>query len=270
MYVEQLGDGRPEIAIIAGIHGDEPCGVEAVKDFLNTNPQVDKPVKFIIANEVALEEQDRYIDADLNRLFAENVSLKPDSLHEHNLAERIKEEVKDYKYIISFHSTQSSEEPFALYNSLTANIKTVLKNLSLTKAISTPASSLTELENVIDIECGHQNTLTAEENAKYLLTEFLRVTKVINSPETHTIETDVMLYQMDGVIDKENKTAYDVFVENFSLTQNGEPIAKHPNGNVIKAQEPFYPYLVSSEGYETQLGYKANQIGWLSTYTPTE
>lgn len=270
MHVKQLGDGDPEIAIIAGIHGDEPCGVEAVKDFLRTNPQVNKPVKFIIANEKALAEQDRYIEADLNRLFSENISLKPETIHEHKLAERIKQEVKDYKYVISFHSTQSSDEPFALYNSLTDNIKTVLKNLSLTKAIATPASSLTELENVIDVECGHQNTSTAEENAKYLLTEFLRVTKVINSPTTHTIETDVMLYQMDGVIDKENGIAYDVFVENFSLTQGGEPIAKHPDGSVIKAQESFYPYLVSSEGYETQLGYKANQIGWLSTYTPTE
>lgn len=33
--MRHLGDGEPEIAVVGGIHGDEPCGVNAVETLLD-------------------------------------------------------------------------------------------------------------------------------------------------------------------------------------------------------------------------------------------
>lgn len=35
MQIETLGEGEPKIAIVGGIHGDEPCGVHAVETLLD-------------------------------------------------------------------------------------------------------------------------------------------------------------------------------------------------------------------------------------------
>lgn len=38
MRVAQLGEGDPEIAVVGGIHGDEPCGVHAVERLIEERP----------------------------------------------------------------------------------------------------------------------------------------------------------------------------------------------------------------------------------------
>ncbi|MFB6293250.1 MAG: succinylglutamate desuccinylase/aspartoacylase family protein, partial [Halonotius sp.] len=91
MKVYELGDGDPEVAVVGGIHGDEPCGPLAIKRLLAEEPTVDRPVKLIVANEEALEAGERYLDADLNRVFPGDASA--DS-HEHALAAAIAREVE--------------------------------------------------------------------------------------------------------------------------------------------------------------------------------
>jgi Succinylglutamate desuccinylase len=69
MKVYELGEGTPEVAVVGGIHGDEPCGPLAIKRLLAEELTVERPVKLIIANEEALEAGQRYLEADLNRVF---------------------------------------------------------------------------------------------------------------------------------------------------------------------------------------------------------
>ena len=57
MRVETLGEGDPEVAVVGGIHGDEPCGSAAVEAVLEANIEVARPVKLIIANEERSEER---------------------------------------------------------------------------------------------------------------------------------------------------------------------------------------------------------------------
>lgn len=69
MRVSTIGSGAPEIAVVGGIHGDEHCGVAAI-EALRARPSLfDDPAKCLIANERALEANERYVDTDLNRGF---------------------------------------------------------------------------------------------------------------------------------------------------------------------------------------------------------
>ena len=110
MRVEQLGEGEPEIAIVGGIHGDEPCGVRAIERILDDRPAITRPVKLVVANEEALERDVRYIDADLNRTF--DAEAPPDA-HERQLADELSAEIRGTT-TLSIHSTQSYREPFAI------------------------------------------------------------------------------------------------------------------------------------------------------------
>ncbi|MFB6159174.1 MAG: succinylglutamate desuccinylase/aspartoacylase family protein, partial [Candidatus Nanohalobium sp.] len=98
------GSGEPEIVVVGSVHGDEPAGKNAVEKVLEEESEFRRPVKFIIANEKALEEGERFIDRDLNSSFPGD----PDSSrYEDRLAAEITEEVKG-KTVIDLHSTRST------------------------------------------------------------------------------------------------------------------------------------------------------------------
>ena len=59
MRIYELGEGTPEVAVVGGIHGDEPCGPLAIRRLLAAEPAVERPLKLIIANEPALEAGQR-------------------------------------------------------------------------------------------------------------------------------------------------------------------------------------------------------------------
>ena len=67
MDVYELGEGEPEVAVVGAIHGDEPCGARAIRRLLDADPEFERPVRLIVANEAALDAGVRYLDADLNR-----------------------------------------------------------------------------------------------------------------------------------------------------------------------------------------------------------
>uniref|UniRef100_UPI000ABCAF2C succinylglutamate desuccinylase/aspartoacylase domain-containing protein n=1 Tax=Haloferax profundi TaxID=1544718 RepID=UPI000ABCAF2C len=69
MRIYELGDGTPEVSVVGSIHGDEPCGARAIERFVAEDPDVERPVKLIVANEEALDADVRYLDEDLNRAF---------------------------------------------------------------------------------------------------------------------------------------------------------------------------------------------------------
>ncbi|MFW5917519.1 MAG: succinylglutamate desuccinylase, partial [Halorubrum sp.] len=69
MDVYELGEGEPEVAVVGAIHGDEPCGARAVRRLLDADPDVERAVRLIVANEAALDAGVRYLDTDLNRAF---------------------------------------------------------------------------------------------------------------------------------------------------------------------------------------------------------
>lgn len=73
------------ISVWTVVEGDEPCGVHSVETLLNEAPSVERPVKFVIANERALDQGVRYTETDLNRASPGD----PDTLAELETSELI-------------------------------------------------------------------------------------------------------------------------------------------------------------------------------------
>lgn len=260
MRVEQVGEGTPEVVVIGGIHGDEPCGVRAIERFLADDPDVQRPVKFIIANELALERGVRYVDADLNRAFTEDT---PEDAHERRLAKRLDEEVAD-STVLAIHSTQSHAEPFALCSHVDQVVHDVVPFLSVVGLVDIrgfgEGRMFATSADIIEVEAGLQGSEQAAENAYDLVREFLTVTDVLAGD---AVPRDLPIYELGPPIEKPDADRYEVFVENFQVVEAGDVYAA-ADGTEIVATEAFTPILLSAYGYRDVFGYRGREAGTLS------
>jgi len=266
MQIHQLGDGQPELAVVAGIHGDEPCGVEAVERLVADDPEVERPVKLIIANEKAIDTGERFVDEDLNRAFPGD----PDGdSHESQLAHELAREVQGCT-VLALHSTRSYAEPFAVIDTVDEIAHSLAPLLPVDVLIETDEHTdgrLIEHAHTIELECGLQGSDDAAENAYWLTRAFLTVSNALAAPladdQRGLPERDeVRVFRLEGPIAKPPGREYDVVAPNFERVEAGERFAV-ADGEALTADEPFYPVLLSAEGYDDIFGYAAEAAGTL-------
>lgn len=277
MRIHTVGDGSPEVAIIGGIHGDEPCGVQAIKHVLHADVSFRKPTKFIIANEQALSHNTRYIDNDLNRVFPGSRHAQS---HEKQLAARLLSEIKDTT-VLSLHSTQSYTEAFALVSESYRLAREIVPELPVTAAVR-PGDfidgCLLRMGDVIEVETGLQQSKQAVENAKQIIWAFLHAMDVIKEPQvidrqalldpTTAIKTGprvleesankVPMFDMEQPIPKKPDINYTIQADNFKQVKKGEIYATAGEKPLV-AERSFYPVLMSSEGYNDIIGFSAQR-----------
>ncbi|WP_254535027.1 succinylglutamate desuccinylase/aspartoacylase domain-containing protein [Halomarina litorea] len=259
MYVEQLGEGEPEVAVLAAVHGDEPCGVHAVETILSESPDVERPVKFVVANERALARGVRYTEEDLNRIFPGD----PDAdTHERRLAHELLQEIRDC-ITFSMHSTQSYDDPFAVVEETDTLTETVCPYLSVDAVVEATGFTegrLVEYADVVEVECGLQGTERAAENAVTLVREFLAAVGALPGGEPE--EREIPIFRLSHLVPKRPAEDYAVFAANFERVPAGEPYAAI-DGEHLVAEESFYPILMSPYGYENEFGYAGELTGKL-------
>ena len=258
MRVEQLGTGAPEVAVVAGIHGDEPCGVRAIERVLEDPPAVDRPVKFVIANEEAIERGVRYVDADLNRSFPGDPNA---AAHERRLAVELAAELSGC-LTLALHSTQSHAEPFAVVDELDERSRAVVPRLPVAAVVETGKfveGRLFLSVETIEVECGLQGSDEAAENAYELIEGFLAATGVVAAGRERRT---VPVFRLTDPVPKDPATEYEVFAPNFEAVAAGQVFAS-VDGTELVAEEDFYPVLMSPYGYESVFGYTAEYVGEL-------
>lgn len=259
MRVVQLGEGDPEVAIVGAVHGDEPCGPRAIERLVEDDPAVEQPVKLVVANEAALDAGVRYVDWDLNRAFREGVS---EEAHEYELAPRLAAELEGC-LVLSIHSTQSSEEPFAMVNDAHDRAAAVCPFLSVAAMVQMDVGEgrLFAIDaELVELEAGLQGSEAATENAYRIAREFLTATGVLHGP---TMSRELPRFELGEPIDKPAGERYRVLVENFELVEAGQPFAE-VDGEPVTATEAFYPVLLSANGYADIFGYRAERLEPLS------
>jgi len=263
MRIREFGDD-PEVAVVAGVHGDEPCGPEAVDALLDDPPAFQRPVKFVVANEAALARDVRYLDEDLNRAFPGDAEAES---HERRLAERLMAAL-DGCTTLALHSTQSYAGPFALVDTVDSTTAAVCEQLPIDAVVETDAYAggrLIDYPRTVEVECGLQWSETAKANAEQLVRAFLEVTDVLPS-EPGTESGDVPVFRLTNRVPKAPATNHEVFVDNFERVPQGVPFAA-ADGEKCVAEEPFYPILMSSGGYEDVFGYAGERVGRLGDVT---
>jgi predicted deacylase len=260
-----LGTGKPEIAVVGGIHGDEPCGVRAVERLMDERPAVDRPVTLVLANEEAIERGARYVEEDLNRAFPDSPDAPASAYadtHEGRLARRLSEELRGTT-ALALHSTQSHPEPFAIVaGDEDAGLLGTAARLPVVAMVDSGAfveGRLIGTVRTVEVECGRQGTDTATENAHRVTRSFLRATGALPGGRTADHES-VPYFRLTGSVPKEHATDYEVFVENFRRVEDGETFAS-VDGRPERAAGDFFPVLMSAYGYEDLFGYAADRVG---------
>ena len=271
MRIHELGDGTPEVAVVGAIHGDEPCGPVAIDRLVAEAPPVRRPVKFVVANEEALDAGVRYLDEDLNRAFPGDSDVES---HERRLAAHLARELRGCT-TLSLHSTRSFAEPFALVDRVDAATRAICPHLPVSVVVETDRFTdgrLIEHPHTVEVECGLQGTDEAAENAYDLIRAFLDATDVLdaaderspNATRAVTAETDeVTIYRLLDPIPKAPDGDHEVFAANFESVAEGDRFAA-TDGDPLVADRPFYPVLLSADGYEDIFGYVAEHVGTLA------
>lgn len=258
MRIEYLGGDDPDVAVIGGIHGDEPCGVHAVETILSEAPDVERPVALVIANERALERETRYVDEDLNRAFPGDANGKT---HESRLAARLAEEIGDC-LTLSMHSTQSYRELFALVKSLDEETRRIVTHLSIDAVVDVgdydKGRLFEAVPRTVEIECGYQGSETASSNAITVAREFLGVTGVVPDYRRRQ-QRSLPVYRLMRPVPKDSASNYEVYASNFEQVEAGESYAAEGSDELV-ADEGFYPVLMSPYGYENLFGYAAERL----------
>ena len=266
MDVYELGEGEPEVAIVGAIHGDEPCGARAIRRLLDAGPDIERPVRLIIANEAALNAGIRYHDADLNRVFPGDSDA---DAHEKRLAVELLDAVEGCT-TLAIHSTQSYPEPFAVIDSMDEVARATAPHLPVDAVIQTDAFTegrLIEQPHTIEVEAGLQGSENAADNAYWLTRAFLAATGVSPAPGAKDVvdaggREDVAVFRLRDRIPKPAAEEYEVFARNFERVEAGDRFAA-ADGEPLRAAESFYPVLLSPYGYRDQFGYTADRIGTL-------
>jgi predicted deacylase len=144
-----LGHGPRRVLILTGIHGNEPCGVEAVKMILrklftgsNSNVTSEElfqdenwavpletlldslTIEFLLGNPAALQQNRRFLIRNLNRLFDINklcdseLADREGYRYELHRARLITESIRHADFVLDIHSCSSDVGAFALPSSL--------------------------------------------------------------------------------------------------------------------------------------------------------
>ena len=275
MRVRELGDGEPAYTVIAGMHGDEPCGLAAIEALRAAESALQEPVRVVTANEPAVERSVRYLDTDLNRAFPGDPA---GDAYEQRLAAELLDVVAGTT-VLDLHSTRSCREPFAVV---------VDDHWELATATGTPhvveagfiGGGLLEYVDGVAVECGRLGTPTAAVNAVRITGRLLAAVGALERPAVleppnasedspardgsgHTLPPvgrEPTGYRIDGVV---SGAALEFVGENFRAVDADETFARR-DGAPVTADEPFVPVLMSTDGYADKLGYRASRLGSLS------
>jgi len=179
-------------------------------------------VKLTVANERALEAGERYLDADLNRVFPGDPA---GNAHEERLAHELRRAVEGC-VTLGIHSTVSFDEPFGTLADLTPAKAEIMRALPLAHAADfsgVVAGRSVNLPEFVNVEAGYQGSERAAENAFDCAVAFLRATGALpGSAES----TETELYEVFDCIEKAADRTYRVDVDNFERVAPGDAYAR--------------------------------------------
>lgn len=93
--------------VLVGIHGNERCGVEALNELLPNLAITSGRVIFILGNPRAIEQNVRFTEANLNRMFRNDEGIPPEqkASYEYSRAQYIKKYLDQADALLDVHAS---------------------------------------------------------------------------------------------------------------------------------------------------------------------
>lgn len=221
VFVEELAPGvnrmsaskgwpRPHIGVCGSMHGNEPCGAEAIERLTNelrigAHEVGGGTLFFIHANPEATSQRRRHTEQgdDLNRLwdFSFVESLRTDAWgYEHHRALALTDYIRDLDVFLDLHSAASATPPFGVSNGVSD-----INDLATRMGLSFLVKSWHGLADkvvigflasqgvpALSVECGAHEHPEVSQNAYEIALHFLRATGGLNAvadPPTNEVRT---------------------------------------------------------------------------------
>lgn len=109
----------PTVVILGGVHGNETCGVEALKTLHNIT--IDRGTLILIyGNPQAIEQNVRYVEQNLNRMFCDDAGLTSELKvsYEYQRSREILPYLHAADYSLDLHASFTPDsEPFIICES---------------------------------------------------------------------------------------------------------------------------------------------------------
>ena len=133
--IRGVKDG-PISIIIAGVHGDERCGVDIFEKIIHTIRIELGEVIFIYGNPEAIEKDCRFVESNLNRMFKKDKFLSKNEIesYEYDRAQFLKNYLNQADALLDIHASFTPKsKPFVICE---ANSKEIIKYLPVDLVVS--------------------------------------------------------------------------------------------------------------------------------------
>ncbi|WP_241154960.1 succinylglutamate desuccinylase/aspartoacylase family protein [Halorubrum sp. CSM-61] len=286
--IDRVSAGSARVAIVGGIHGDEPAGERIVRrladeldaaedgsgndvEFGDDEGSGDEEsgdeesgegiVRLIIANERALAAKARYTDTDLNRAFPGDADSDE---YERALAPRLAAELEGMDAVLALHTSRSAPPPFAIHSGLTPSVRRTVTAMPVDYVVDASGLRGTTLDSTVphtvSIEVGRQGSEEAVEFGYEACLAFLRAHGAIDDePPTFTEATVVA---GDEEVPKGGGEPH-VHYANFEEIPRGAVFAEDDVYTHRVEEEGVVPILASEHGYEEIFGIYGRVTGTL-------
>jgi len=262
--IERGSTGSARVAIVGGIHGDEPAGEQIVKRLaaeLDDEGTGTGSVRLIIANEPALAAETRYTDADLNRVFPGDADSNE---YERALAPRLAAALDGMDAVLALHTSHSAPPPFAIYSDLTESVRRSVTGMPVDYVVDSSELRSTTLDSVVphtvSIEVGRQGSEDAVEFGYEACLAFLRAHGALDDDPPTFTETTVVAG--DEEVPKGGGEPH-VHYANFEEIPEGEVFAEDEVYTHRVEAPGVVPILASERGYEDIFGIYGRVTGTL-------
>lgn len=194
--------GGPTSIILVGIHGDEKCGIQALAKILPKLKIEHGTVYFCYGNPRAIQQNVRFTESNLNRMFKSDVLLSDSdkSSYEYNRAQFLKTYLEKSDVLLDIHASYVlGSNPFVICEPNAYDIAKYLPVELLVSGFDTvePGGTDYYMNSIgkvgICVECGYLGDEYATEIAIQSIDAFLKA-------RGH-IETDVMKLQNQSLIE---------------------------------------------------------------------
>ncbi|GAA0716140.1 hypothetical protein J2744_000843 [Halorubrum trapanicum] len=264
--IDRESAGSARVAIVGGIHGDEPAGVRIVERLAAELSPLDLPdgeatdgdaesegfVRLILANEPAIEAETRYTDADLNRAFPGDADSDE---YERALAPRLAAELEGVDAVLALHTSHSAPPPFAIYSDLTESVRRTVTGLPVDHVVDAGGLRSTTLDSAVphtvSIEVGRQGSEEAVAFGYEACRAFLRAHGAL-ADEPPTFSETVVVEGREEVPKGGGEPR--VHYANFEAIPEGAVFAED-DVYTHRVEEPgVVPILASERGYDDIFG----------------
>ena len=241
----------PQLLILGGIHGNEPCGTYAIDRFIEELEAglwhlKQGSITLAYGNLEAIKGKTRYIDYNMNRMFG-LPHIATDSI-EYNRVRLLEKQFPQQTAILDLHSALSPALDFMLAETPAHHLAHALQPSYLISGWENFASVTGDTEcyglsmgiPAVTYEAGQHDDEQTLENAYQMLLRFLNHYSVIEYQWSHPRKTQHLI--LEQVITKQ--TSHDrwlIPISNFMTVKQDQAII-HINGNIIRS--PFDAHLV--------------------------